>query len=347
MTYKKYPGRLNKRAKKSYGVHRILAELDTILRSSKAIHYVKKQKSDTDFFPYLLKLQSHTDCNGECIFCPHKNIRTMFPREKMNMDLYKKIIVDFTHDKRAKDFLLSLQNEPLLDDKLFHRISFFQEHNIHQIPCVLSTNGTLLDKEMSDRLLNSGLDIIQISVNALNKKDFEKIDATKNYEELINNINYFLSQDLSKMGVLISFVKTSLMEDQLKKAVKKWRTSGFGVVLHPLSNRGGALKEYDELVVKRKNVPLLSRLKSSIIKALLPCCPLPFYQLCVLSNGKAILCTQDWERKTIIGDLNKQTIHEIWNSDKLNEIRLKIISGRYDEIAACKECSYYKTYAHI
>jgi radical SAM protein with 4Fe4S-binding SPASM domain len=347
MKKKIYPGKLNKRAKWHCGIYKIRIDFQFLSNCFKAIHHVKKKKYNTGIFPFQLLLQTHTDCNAECIICPHKDIRKKFPREKIDMELYKKIVLDYTNDKRPNAFVLSLQCEPFMDNKLFERISFFQKHNIPQMPCIISTNGTLLNKEMCHKILNSGIDILQISVNGLNKDDFEKINQGKNYGQLINNINYFLSQDLSNIGVHISFVKTAPFEKEINSAVKKWRKSGYDVVVYPVSNRGGALKEYSKYALKRKNLTLMRRIRIAVKKTLLRCCPFPFFQMAVLANGKAILCCHDWERKTIIGDLTKQTIHEIWNSDKLNEIRLKIISGRYDEIAACKECSVYKTYTRI
>jgi len=265
----------------------------------------------------------------------------------MNMELYKKIALDYTSDKRADGFGLSLQCEPLMDNKLFERISFFQKHNSPQMPCFISTNGTLLNKEMCHKVLNSGIDLLQISVNGLNKDDFEKINQGKNYEQFINNINYFLIQDLSKIGVYISLVKTAPFEEQIDSAAKKWRKLGYEVVVFLVSNRGGALKEFRKYALTRKNLPLTRRIRIAVRNILLRCCPLPFFQMTVLANGKVILCCNDWERKTIIGDLNKQTIREVWNSDEMNEIRHKIISGRYNEVAACKECSESKTYTNF
>jgi len=341
------PGILNKRAKRSFGIYRKLTELQLLLRCFKSAKHVKKQKTNTDIYPFRLNLQPHTDCNAECIICPHKDIRKKFPKEKMDMKLYKKIISDFASDKRAKFLNLSLQCEPLMDDMLFERISFFQKHNIHNISCFLSTNGILLNREICDKLLNSGLDIIQISINALSKDNYKKINQGKDFDELMNNINYFINQDLSKIGVYISFVRTTIFEKELSIAVKKWRKLGFEVMIHRFSNRGGALKDFDKFVVRRRNVSIVTMLKRYLIKRLSPYCPYTFHEMSILSNGKAILCTHDWERKTIIGDLNKQTIHEIWNSARMNEIRYKIISGKYEQIAACKECMVHKTYTHI
>jgi radical SAM protein with 4Fe4S-binding SPASM domain len=347
MKNRNYPGRLNKRARKSYGIYAKLAELQMLAACAKTIRYVMKKKCNTDIYPGILKLQTHTDCNGECIICPHRYIRRIFPRNKMDMELYKKIVLDFTSNNKARDFCLSLHNEPLMDDTIFAKLSFFQENNIYGIPCVISTNGTLLTKEICSKLIKSGVDIMQISVNGSNKSDYEMISGGKNYEELMSNINYFLMQDLSEIGVIISFVSIAQFKKERKHAMKKWRKLGITVMVHHLSNRGGALKDYDKYVILNKKMFSVREIINALIHSVVPCCPYPFHQMCILSDGRAILCSHDWERKTIIGDLNKQTIHEIWNSDKLNEIRLKIIAGRYDEIAACKECSVYKTYTRI
>ena len=48
-------------------------------------------------------------------------------------------------------------------------------------------------------------------------------------------------------------------------------------------------------------------------------------------------------KKTLIGDLKKEKLKDIWNGDKLKQIQLKHINKRRCEIEVCKNCTYLHT----
>jgi len=79
-----------------------------------------------------------------------------------------------------------------------------------------------------------------------------------------------------------------------------------------INNRGGSvnLPQYNIL-------PLKEPLKRS--------CYYPFHKLIVYYDGDVMICPCDWEKKLVVGNLNKNNIFEIWNSDKLKEARLRLI----------------------
>lgn len=66
-------------------------------------------------------------------------------------------------------------------------------------------------------------------------------------------------------------------------------------------------------------------------------CVLPFKQLVIRPDGKISLCCNDPLGKFTLGDLNKQSLIEIWNSKKYNIIRNKLKRGR-KYIYLCKYC---------
>lgn len=59
-------------------------------------------------------------------------------------------------------------------------------------------------------------------------------------------------------------------------------------------------------------------------------------------NGDAIICCHDWNRATVVGNARTSSLREIWNSEKINEIRRLILRKRYGQIDSCQECSLVK-----
>lgn len=55
-------------------------------------------------------------------------------------------------------------------------------------------------------------------------------------------------------------------------------------------------------------------------------CYLPFYKLFLDYNGDVLLCCNDWKKRTIIGNILKDKIQNIWLSEEFNNYRKNIIN---------------------
>ena len=51
-------------------------------------------------------------------------------------------------------------------------------------------------------------------------------------------------------------------------------------------------------------------------------CYYPYYKMFVDWNGDVLFCSNDWGREIIIGNLLKQSLYDVWMSDKMKEIRV-------------------------
>ncbi|MFA6073555.1 MAG: radical SAM/SPASM domain-containing protein [Candidatus Woesearchaeota archaeon] len=61
--------------------------------------------------------------------------------------------------------------------------------------------------------------------------------------------------------------------------------------------------------------------------------------LIVRVNGDVVLCCQDSQKRYIYGNVNNQTIQEIWNDDEFKKTRNKIMHGKF-ELEMCQKCGY-------
>ena len=67
-------------------------------------------------------------------------------------------------------------------------------------------------------------------------------------------------------------------------------------------------------------------------------CFYPFYKMFIDFDGRVLFCSNDWGRINIVGDLNNDTIEEIWLGDKLNFFRKKLsLMDRSNK--PCNTCS--------
>ena len=56
------------------------------------------------------------------------------------------------------------------------------------------------------------------------------------------------------------------------------------------------------------------------------------------ADGLVSSCFLDWGRKLVIGDVRQQSMKEIWNSERMNALRLQHLEGRRRQNGVCGNC---------
>lgn len=73
----------------------------------------------------------------------------------------------------------------------------------------------------------------------------------------------------------------------------------------------------------------------------LPCsCIIPFNTLSILPNGKVNLCIADMENRFCLGDINSQSLTEIWYGEKADQYRRELVDGR-KKVQLCCNCDMF------
>jgi len=247
----------------------------------------------------------------------------------MTEKLFQKIIDECSSHKEAERIILYLNNEPLTDPYIVERIEYAKEKvpwaSVHVL-----TNGSLLTDGLAQKLINSKLDWIGISLHGIKKKTIEKAMGI-NYELTLKQVSNFIDKAKEKRNIkdfiMVTFLCHEYLSQQEKEeAVQFWRTKGIERISY-----------FDAPISRAGNVKSLPQLKNKEVKG---CASIWANEMMhVVEDGDVILCCMDWKREVILGDINTQSIYEIWNSPKYQKIRDKR-DGRTDseENFICKRC---------
>jgi radical SAM protein with 4Fe4S-binding SPASM domain len=105
-------------------------------------------------------IETRTDCNNHCPFCPHafKNK----PLGIMSWECYEAIINQLSEMGYNGRIALMLSNEPLLDNRLPEMIKFAKSKS-QRFFLDITTNGILLTTNKLDFLFSIGLDNINVN----------------------------------------------------------------------------------------------------------------------------------------------------------------------------------------
>lgn len=290
-----------------------------------------------------LWIQTQSFCNGRCSICPYRIVSKKLEQGRMEWELFKKIVDEAVSEPLLSSVVFELHNEPLLDERIFDWVKYTKSVGPNKFVLIIS-NGELVDRFDPNDIVQSNVNTLFISLNANSRETYESINNGLDYDKVMNNLSSLLANEATRQKTGVGFVVTEQNAHEVYQATKYWKKQGVKTKLvEELSNRGGTLDTYGKFKLKTgyRGTPFLTRVRQYFANVMTQVlgCHLPFYQMLILFNGDAILCTEDWNRATVGGNVKTSSLREIWNSKKMNETRRLLLRKRYEEIGACQKCS--------
>lgn len=302
--------------------------------------YRRKWKLASNFelepdFPLQLDFELNDNCNLHCNMCilsaKKKAKAAYFPIDKF------KDIVKNGVKKGLSALDLSFLNEPLIRVDLPELIKFSKEAGVLDIG--FNTNSMLLDDDYSDALLKSGLTRIQFSVDAHSPEIYNKIRVGGNYNKVKNNILSFIHKKNRKRikGLLtaVSFIRMSVNEHEKEDFTQFWKDKVdyiiFREYLNPSIGNSANFKDKKRLFAKQRHVAKKFR------------CNKPWQRLIVRTDGTVLPCCVSFSTHLPMGNIFRDKIYDIWNSNKMKELRKIHKDGDFFRNKVCLECAKSST----
>lgn len=293
-------------------------------------------------FPAVVQVQTINRCNGRCAICPYSYTIHLQERGVIEDDLFRKIASECARENDLLAFVPMSKNEPLLDRKLENRIHEFKTVAAPHQYVEIVTNGSALTPSRYKKLVASGLDMISISLNATTEEMYQKVKQGLSWRQVMRNLDAISETDTSKVNIFLRYIQ---QVDNAKGFLRfwwYWKKKGFNIVSFDINNRSGTVKNYEGLIPNRK---LLSKhLLKAVGRLYHGLCPQVFSVAHIMQDGDMPMCSNDWHNREILGNVNANTIREIFNSPRMQEIRELMRRGRYDAIAPCRDCSIHSSW---
>ena len=264
----------------------------------------------------------------------------------MDDSLYEKILEDLKAVQSLKVFAPMLQNEPLLDPSIDQRIKLAREILGHNVTLGIVTNGSLLNTNVLNAIVDAGIDRIEVSIDATTIETFRKIRQGISFEKVIANTER-IAVKYPNIDVVARFLCQKENYGQEGAFKHYWQSKGVAALFTPAVNRTGHLQNYENISRPDKRFSLRnckSILWRSVVRRYLGVkdpvpCILPFNWLYVLVDGSVLLCCHDWGPIDVVGNLGEMSIKEIWNGRKLNGYRHLLWKGEGRKSNVCRDCS--------
>lgn len=293
-------------------------------------------------------------CNLSCKYC--FNYRALqLPSADLDLDLIKKALRSKLAES-VKDWFLS-GGEPVLYEHLSGALKLFRAQGIGP---KIATNGTKLTPEIVDAWLGYGVRSVQFSLDTLKPDRHAYLNGGRRQdgEAILRNLEHAVR---SPLRVVVSSVLTEVNKKEIQEIMAFCFESGVdSYTLYPNVPSEGLNKElivpfpellgltdelfsaYSSLCPTKVIDITIPRFSDSsayakwkdILAIRLHTCAAAQFALKITSDGRVSACICQDSDPFIIGDLHKQSLDDIWVSEKALEFR-----SLYKKIPECSLCS--------
>ncbi len=277
--------------------------------------------------PSVLLIENTNCCNARCVMCPRDTLTRK--RGFMEFGLFEKIMNELAGARRKPIVHLHGFGEPLLDPLLPERIRLAKACGIEHTYIV--TNGSLLFPETSRKIIDAGLDRIKISFYGTDEESYNATMRGLDFTVALQNVKDFMKirKELQKRTpkLILQYLPQEANGAKIKEFQALWRSlpdkkAGDCLNISCLDNFGGG-KSYN--IVGEKIVSV---------------CFYPWTAMSVLWDGRAVTCCVDYNGVQGVGDVNSQSIEEIWNGPVLSAIRRNFGKLDYSGFPTCFNCDW-------
>jgi len=272
--------------------------------------------------PVQIDFELNSGCNLKCPFCTHGH--ETIKNKVVDFESYKKVINE-AKTMNICSIKLNYINEPLLNLELEKYIQYAKHNDIVNV--YLSTNGIMLTKERSLKLINSGITKLFISIDAFSAETYLKMRKSKHYNKIIDNITNFLTirDELDKRYPLVrvNFLKSKMNVHELDDFINYWNDRADMV----------AVQDMIELPDNQNKQQIIGMEKRKEFK-----CSFPFKMLVIDANKNILPCCTFHGRSMPLGNIDDMTLKEAWDSEQIKELRTIHKRGEYWKNKFCKIC---------
>jgi len=277
-------------------------------------------------FPKVLRLEPASSCNFHCIHCPtglNLNSSLGIMSEQTFSQIYEQI-----KKFRFRMIVLYHGGEPFLNKNFFKMVKKLKPIT-EKIKTV--TNGSLITDSLIDQILESELDIIEISLDGSSPEENNFIRVGSDYEQITSQIKKLTKirnqKNLKKPEIFIS-------NAQIPKNIKQ---------TDEIKVPSNLIETFDEIKddIKFREVytftwPGMSN-KMDSIKPERNSCDHIINTFTIRWNGDVVPCCYDLVNMMVMGNVLKETIEDIWSNSKFVKLRKDI--NEFNPPNLCKNCN--------
>lgn len=283
--------------------------------------------------PETLGFEITAACDARCIHCPREDMDR--PMKAMPMPLFRRMIDDAARlgipylSPNGYGEICTIPIPALTEYLEYIAASRFR------FKIALNTNGYRMNEERAALFLKY-VHAINITIDGATKETAEAIRLKLKFDVIEDNIKRLLAMrkaaGQSRPKVRVSMVAMPQTIPEIPAFMARWKGIADLVGIGAFSNR---LESVDD--AWKDPTGALPESHSTAKQ-----CVLPFRDLHVWSDGTAVICCEDWNAVDPVGNLNTQTIEEVWTGPAMQRVRAAHRARRGETVPLCATCNVWR-----
>lgn len=271
-------------------------------------------------YPIRLEIETFHGCNARCTFCSiHDWAR---PQGEMSQEVFEKVIDDsqalLPHLQVVS---LTSDGEPLMGSRIAERVTKCRKNGLDNVG--FASNGSLMREDLAKTLLDAGLAWISFSFDTLDKDRFEQERVRLKFDVTFKRILRFI--ELRNEGNYQTKVNMRYLDHASDHEVFEAYREFWEKHIRDVDEiHYGDLYDYKAM----GNEDGLRDLT----------CSYPLNHILIMQDGTVPLCCQDWNAQFVFGNVMKDPLVDIWNSQRWKDVRALHRAGQGGEMALCRGC---------
>ena len=271
-------------------------------------------------------------CNLACIHCAHPTFKKSehYAGRFLPVELNQKLVDEVRESGNgACGFIrYSGSGEPLMNPKGYEIVEYGVKNS--GVYVTLTTNGTIMNEAGTRRLLEAGVNLIDISIDAHDPQTYAVVRQQGNLDITRSNVLRLIKwarETRSRTRVVVTFIEQPENAHEAVAFERYWKDQGAdSVVIRRLHSNAGAVVRIAEVL--RKTEAASNRRP----------CVYPWERVVLDARGTISFCPGDWVHGSTVADYRTTTIKEIWQGRFYESLRNAHLTNDYRSHAFCGQC---------
>ncbi len=292
--------------------------------------------------PFTLLIEPSSLCNFKCKMCfqsAKEQGDFKAKRSNMTMECFEKIMhqAKSWQGEKFKVLKLCIYGEPFMNPHFSEMLKIAKRAEIAE-RIETTSNVSLLTEELCRNLVRNGLDYLRVSIySAIPEKHSEITNSNVPMQRIYDNLKMLkrIKEEMHSEKPFLAIKMLDTFSDENKIFEEVYRDIADELYLDQPHNWVQPAEDtFIDKLYENQAFPTVSR-EPRIA------CTMPFTTLAVRSNGDVSPCCVDWYGGTNIGNVYSESLKEIWEGDKLYNMRVLQLTNRKQENISCRNCEVY------
>ena len=253
-------------------------------------------------FPSQVVLDVTEVCNLACVHCPHPEFKVgpLYGGRHLEPELAAKAVAEVAAHRAVVQYVrVSANGEPLAHPRIFDILE--NAVRFGGVAVTLTTNGTLVDAGRAEKLLGTGVSMIDVSIDAAREETYARVRGGRLEVTRANVLGLLARKRASGAAtrVVVSFVEQAENRAEAAEFEAFWLDAGADrVLVRRLHSNAGASAGIAH-GLGAGDAPRYP-------------CLYPWERVLVNARGRLAFCPQDWVHGSELADYRDTTIAQVW-----------------------------------